>query len=233
MVCTHDGHQKIRYLYARYTEIRGKIQELREKKSTETATEGTKSAQSDELTKPPKKNPLKRIKKNRPIVVRSPEHEYYRKFRFFYDIGGRLHHPKKILRSDWRIGTINYNDQRIGIVDRQDIWTDESMEELQNRGYVVADHLYDTMAMSGVPVVMRVTGGYVFDVTQRDENGNLLYSQDTAATLHDVMTSTATANFLKGMSKAQSPQITKQQLMFILIIAAGALFGLYMLGFFR
>ena len=82
-MCTEDGRKILRYLYARYTEIRGKIQERREKKSTETATEGTKSAQSDELTKPPKKNPLKVIKKNRPIVVRSPEHEYYRKFRFF------------------------------------------------------------------------------------------------------------------------------------------------------
>lgn len=87
--------------------------------------------------------------------------------------------------------------------------------------------------MSGVRVVMRVTGGYVFDVHQRNERGERLYSEDTAATLHDVMTSTATEAFLKGMAKATAPAITMQQILFIAIIAAGAIFGLYMLGFFR
>lgn len=166
-------------------------------------------------------------------MIISPEHEYWRKRRFLYDLNGRHAHKGQILKSDWTISTITHGDKTIGVIDRRDLWTDEPMEELQKRGYTVADHLYDTLAMSGVRVVMRVTGGYVFDVHQRNDRGERLYSEDTAATLHDVMTSTATEAFLKGMAKATAPAITMQQILFIAIIAAGAIFGLYMLGFFR
>lgn len=116
--------------------------------------------------------------------------------------------------------------------DRWDRWTNDRNEDLQARGYLRVDGLYDSLVFWGVPVYLKITGGKVFDVAAKDELGQYLYSQDTAATLHDSMTSNATKEFLKGMNKIAMQAMDVQKLFMILLIGAGAIFGMYMMGFF-
>lgn len=114
---------------------------------------------------------------------------------------------------------------------RTESWTTVPAVELQKAGYKKVDGLHDSLAWWGVPVYLRISGGATFDITATDpKTGQFLYSQDTAATLHDVMTSRATENFIKGMGKTQLSTMDLQKLGMIAIVGAGAVFGLYMLG---
>lgn len=116
---------------------------------------------------------------------------------------------------------------------RYDRWTSDATEDLQRQGYLKVDGLYDSIVYSGVPVFMRINNAKIFDVHVKDANGNFLYSQDTAATLHDSMTSNATQNFLKGMNRVAWQTMDLQKIVMIAIIGVGAIFGMYMLGFFH
>lgn len=115
---------------------------------------------------------------------------------------------------------------------RFDRWTSAKTDELQRQGYLKIDGLYDSLVYWGVPVYMRINNAKLFDVHARDKDGNYLYSQDTAATLHDTMTSNATQSFLKGMNKVSWQTMDMQKLLMIGLLGAGVVFGMYMLGFF-
>lgn len=113
---------------------------------------------------------------------------------------------------------------------RYDRWTSDSAEELQKQGYLKVDGLYDSIVYWGVPVYMRINNASMFDIHVKDAEGNFIYSQDTAATLHDSMTSNATMAFLKGMNRIAWQAMDMQKIIMIAIVGAGAIFGLYMLG---
>ena len=116
---------------------------------------------------------------------------------------------------------------------RSDTWQDTPATQLQNAGYKKIDGLYDSIIFWGVPVYCQIHGGQRFDVSSaRDAAGNLIYSQDTSATLNDFMQSSATQNFIKGMGKTALPAMDLQKIVMIAVIAAGAFFGMYMLGIF-
>lgn len=115
---------------------------------------------------------------------------------------------------------------------RQDFYTDETPEELHELGYLKCDGLYDSIVFWGIPVYLRVTGVEQFDIAVRDEQGRLLYSQDSACTLHDVMTSTATRDFIKGMARASFATMDLQKMAMLGIVAVGALVGMWVLGIF-
>lgn len=170
------------------------------------------------------------------------EHEYWRDgWKFFYDLKMRLIHRtlhKRRLICDIRLAKYQTLDELIcnsyeARYVRSEKWTDMKPIELQRAGYKKVEGLHDNLAWWGVPVYLRISGGSKFNIHARDKKGELLYSQDTAATLHDVMQSRATEQFLKGMGKTKLPEIDLQKMLFIGIIAAGAVFGLWMLGFFR
>jgi hypothetical protein len=114
---------------------------------------------------------------------------------------------------------------------RTDKWTDESPADLRSNGYKRVVGLYDSIVWWGVPVYLRIDGGKVFDVKHAvDGAGHLMYSQDTAGTLHDSMQSTATQEFIKGMGKVAMSSMDLQKLAMIGIIGVGAVFGLMMMG---
>lgn len=170
-----------------------------------------------------------------------PEHEYWRENTFTYDIKMRWSQRFRLSRrlavrfdlgnfQSSASAAVNRNEARYK---RTEIWTDRKPEELQRDGYKRVTGLHDSILWWGVPIYMRIDGGEKFDITQTDANGNLLYSQDTAATLHDVMQSHATEAFIKGMGKTQLSTMDTQKIIMIAIIAAGAFFGMYMLGIFR
>jgi len=116
---------------------------------------------------------------------------------------------------------------------RKEIWTDRSADELQRDGYKRVSGLHDSLVWWGVPIYLRINGGDKFDIHQVDANGVPLYSQDTAATLHDVMQSRATESFIKGMGKTQLSSMDTQKILLIGIIGAAAVLGMWMLGVFR
>lgn len=117
--------------------------------------------------------------------------------------------------------------------ERKDAWTQRSAEELHADGYHRADGFYDSILWWRVPVYVKLHGLRKFDVRAAvDEKGVPLFSQDTSATLHDVMQSSATQDFIKGMGKTSLSAMDTQKLIMIAIIGAGALFGMWMLGVF-
>lgn len=171
-----------------------------------------------------------------------PEHEYWRDgWIFFYDLKMRIKYRtfgKRRLMCDIRLMKYQTVDELVNNsyearYTRAEHWTTMDPIELQRAGYKKVEGLHDSIAWWGVPVYLRISGGAKFNIHQRNKNGELLYSQDTAATLHDVMQSNATKKFLKGMGKTKLPEMDLQKIMFICILGAGAFFGLYMLGFFR
>lgn len=116
---------------------------------------------------------------------------------------------------------------------RRDMWTEEPPEQLNRDGYLRAYGLYDSILFWGVPVYLKVHGLKQFDIHATDpQTGRFLYSQDTAATLNDAMTSNATKDFIKGMAKTQLSAMDTQKVIMIALIGAGAIFGMWILGVF-
>lgn len=118
-------------------------------------------------------------------------------------------------------------------VERTDEWTTMSSEALQESGYKKVKGLYDSLIWWGVPVYMKIHGLKKIDLkTICDETGQLVYSQDTSATLHDAMQSNATMEFIKGMGKTTMSAMDTQKIIMIALLGAGAFFGLYIMGVF-
>lgn len=123
------------------------------------------------------------------------------------------------------------SDRPVTRYTRRDAWTQRTAEELHADGYHRADGFYDSLIYWRVPVYIKLHGLRKFDVkTAVDEKGVPLFSQDTSATLHDVMQSSATQDFIKGMGKTSLSTMDTQKIIMIAIIGAGALFGMWMLG---
>lgn len=169
------------------------------------------------------------------------EQEYWNKG-ILYNLATRIYHRSKGERividmeihdhynSHWT--PKGFDIRRYPALDRTDRWSNISPEELQRSGYKKVTGLYDSIIWWGVPVYIQIYGGKKFDIRERNDQGELLYSQDSAATLHDFMQSKATMNFIKGMSKTSLPSMDLQKLGMIAILGAGAVFGMYMLGVF-
>ena len=121
-------------------------------------------------------------------------------------------------------------DSKVYRYERRDTWTKRSPEELNRDGYYRVDGLYDSIIFWGVPVYIKLHGLRKFDIKTVNDKGELIYSQDTSATLHDVMQSSATQDFIKGMGKTTMAAMDTQKIIMIAILGAGVIFGLYMLG---
>lgn len=115
---------------------------------------------------------------------------------------------------------------------RCDKWTDEDKASLQSKGYRPIKGLNDSILWLVVPQYAKLSNLKKFDVRQCDKYGRPLYSLDTAGTLNDSMKSDNDAKFIKGMGKAALPSMDLQTIIMIVIIGAGAIFGLKFLGAF-
>ena len=116
---------------------------------------------------------------------------------------------------------------------RYEYWTNEKTSELRSiYDYKKAIKWYDSLIWMGVPVWLKIRNVEQFDIRQRDKSGNFIYSQDTAATLNDVMTSNATSVFIKQMAKIAMSKMDLQTMILMAIIGVGAVVGLHYLGIF-
>lgn len=158
----------------------------------------------------------------------------------FYQICSRFYHRHKNQRiiitmelhdhfnSHWTPGGIEL--RKYAALDRTDTWTTMSPEALHQAGFKKVTGLYDSLIWWKVPVYLQIHGAKKFNIKERNEAGALIYSQDSAATLHDFMQSKATQNFIKGMGRTAVSSMDMQKIGMIAIIGAGAIFGMYMLG---
>lgn len=110
------------------------------------------------------------------------------------------------------------------------VWTDASREELIAQGYQKCVGLHDNIFWMGIKIYIKIENGEIFDIRQKDKYGQFIFSQDTPATLNDAMTSTADADFIKGMGRAHTLlKMDLQTIIMIAIVAAGAMVGIYFL----
>lgn len=127
--------------------------------------------------------------------------------------------------------------QRLGVapkhipsIKRTEFFTSEPLPKLASQGFKKCIGFHDNLAWWGVPQYVKIIGGEVFDITEKDEKGNLKYCQFNAINLNDYMSSNATMDFIKGMFKGRKLQkMDVQKLAMIGIIAVGAIFGLFLL----
>lgn len=117
---------------------------------------------------------------------------------------------------------------------REEYWVDTKRKDLGTMGYKPVKGLHDSILWFGVKTYMIVENGKMFEVPDsRDENGNYLYPQDTAETLQDYASSSATQKFIAAMSKvAALGTMDLQTIIMIVIVGVGAVFGMHMLGVF-
>lgn len=115
---------------------------------------------------------------------------------------------------------------------RIDRFTNETTASVLAKGYKTGKGWHDNLLWAFVPVFVKLNGFKKFDVSVKDKNGHFIYSQDTAGTLNDSMVSDNDTKFIKGMGKAALPSMDLQTMIMIIIIGAGAIFGLHMLGLF-
>ena len=129
--------------------------------------------------------------------------------------------------------------EHVPILSRTDMWTEESRAELNNKGYRRAHGFYDSILwwspFGSFQPYIRIRGDHNAQKLvreARDAKGELIYSQDTAATLHDFMQNKTTEKFTKGMGKTQMQTMDMQKMVMLAILGAGVVFGLYMMGVF-
>lgn len=117
---------------------------------------------------------------------------------------------------------------------REEYWVDTKSKDLGSLGYKPVKGLHDSIIWMGVKTYLIVENGKAFNVPQtKDEYGNWEYPQDTAETLNDYASSSATQKFIAAMSKvATLGTMDMQTIIMIVIIGIGAVFGMYMLGVF-
>lgn len=160
-----------------------------------------------------------------------PERAYW-KGSLVEDLRERLaHRNEKIIVDFWQRMEI-VAGKREPYYDRSDRWTEATSDELHKLGYLPGVRVpgYDSIQWWRQRVYVRLMNWQQFDIHQKDEFGNFLYSQDTPSTLHDEMTSSATQDFIKAMFKTTLPTMDIQKIIMMIILAAGGVFGLMMLG---
>lgn len=156
-------------------------------------------------------------------------------FKFIRDLVGRFKH-RTMKGQRMMIDIAMYSQVHGGrkrfYYTRVDRWTDKPGTQLHSEGYLPVTNMpgLNSLAWWGVPVYIQIRGGKRFDIAQKDAEGYLIYSQDTAATLHDELNSRATLDFLKGMAKTSLPAMDVQKMIMIAIIGVGAFLGLMMMG---
>lgn len=103
-------------------------------------------------------------------------------------------------------------------------WTNWTKKRITEAGYRRAYGLMSEWIHMFCPVYVRFHGWNRYHIEQ-DNNACL----DTANSLFDFYKSNATKNFIKGMTKAQRPDIENKTLLTIAIVGAGCVLGFFLL----
>lgn len=114
---------------------------------------------------------------------------------------------------------------------RMEYWTNAPTSEIKARGYKTAYRLHDGLIWVRVPRYLMIAGAQKFIVPQdKDENGQYIYPQVTPAIMYDKFTSRASEKFKKSLSKLATRQLDAHALLMLVIMIAGAVCGMFMLG---
>lgn len=114
------------------------------------------------------------------------------------------------------------------VCDREEFWTNASNAEIMQRGYRPAERLHDTLAWLKIPTFMIYTGAYRFEVPPDKD----LYPQHTPALMDDKFESQSFWGFVRGMAtRVAARELDVHGIVMVLVIVAGAVGGLWMMGF--
>lgn len=112
---------------------------------------------------------------------------------------------------------------------REEYWTNASTAEINMRGYKPVERLHDTLLWWRVPQYLMLTDAYKFNVPD-DKNK---YPQHTPATMDNKFKSQNYWGFLKKLFAKTGPRDMDTHAIFmVLILIAGAVGGMWMLGIF-
>lgn len=111
---------------------------------------------------------------------------------------------------------------------RSEYWTNATTAEINSRGYKPVERLHDTLLWWRVPQYLMLTDAYKFNVP--DDKSK--YPQHTPATMDNKFKSQNYWEFLKKLFSKVSPRDMDTHAIFmVLILVAGAVGGLWMMGF--
>lgn len=112
---------------------------------------------------------------------------------------------------------------------RSEYWTNASTADINMRGYKPVERLHDTLLWWRVPQFLMLTDAYKFDVPDDPE----LYPQHTPATMDNKFKSQNYWEFVKKLfAKPAMRDMDAHSIFMVMIIIAGAVAGLWMMGIF-
>ena len=115
---------------------------------------------------------------------------------------------------------------------REEFFTNMDRAKIIADGHKPCVGLHDHIAWAFIPQYMKLSNFEKFNVHVRDKNGSFIFSQDTSGTLHDAMVSENDHKFIKGFGKVEMSKMDLQTMIMILVVGAGAVFGLHFMGVF-
>lgn len=114
---------------------------------------------------------------------------------------------------------------------REEYWVNAPTPEIMQRGYKPIERLHDGLLWIGVPVYAAVADCHKFIVpTDKDDDGQYIYPQHTPAILDNMAKSNANQRFRKLLTKTAPTALDTHALMMLVIIIAGAVGGMWLLG---
>lgn len=110
---------------------------------------------------------------------------------------------------------------------RAEFWTNATTAEINSRGYKPVERLHDTLLWWRVPQFLMLTDAYKFEVP----DDRTLYPQHTPATMDNKFKSQNYWEFVKKLfAKPAMRDMDAHSIFMVMIILAGAIGGLWMMG---
>lgn len=159
------------------------------------------------------------------------EHEYYRNDSA-YDFKMIVLHRwilKQILKIDFIAKPdVLGGEQKARITET---WTSKKSYELRMfQDYKKIVGWKDSLLWAGVPCYIRIKNVSAFNTDVLDKAGKRIYSEDTAVTLNDKMTSNNLLQFIKGLGKMMMSKMDLQTIILVALVGVGAIAALYFMG---
>lgn len=110
---------------------------------------------------------------------------------------------------------------------RQEFWTDIPKDQLHKMGYKVCEGLHDNLAWSGVPIMVKLFGFKMIEIT--DPN----FSKDTPTTLNDRMNNNLLTKFARSLARANAiAGMDLQKILLMVGVGIAAIIGMKYMGVF-
>lgn len=118
------------------------------------------------------------------------------------------------------------------VMNHEEYWTNATKEEINTRGYKPVERLHDSIWWVFVPRYLQIAGAVQFEVpdTIDPKTGKYVYPQHTPSIMADRFQSKASDRFRKMLSKQGARTLDLHTMAMLMILAIGAIFGLFMMG---